>query len=59
MPGIILKRKKNVIIIVLVLVLLIPIIWLGVSFAKDKSKYRMVENYYYSNTESFKATPHN
>lgn len=54
MPGIILKRKiKIVIIIVLVLVLLIPIIWLGVSFAKDKSKYRMVENYYYSNTESF------
>ncbi|MDE7400179.1 MAG: hypothetical protein K2N06_11715 [Oscillospiraceae bacterium] len=50
------KLRYKVLISVCIWILLtmvIPAILLKISFDKAKSKHRMVENYYYSNRESF------
>lgn len=54
MSNIELRYKVLIAVCMLILLtMIIPAVLLNISFAKAKSKYRKMENYYYSNKESF------
>ena len=54
MLSIALNRKfKIAFIILFLLILILPIIWLATSHFAQLSKFREIENYYYSNSEYF------